>query len=84
MRASDGIRVSKFSKELLEAFNSGFTTSISIPDGNGVVRGISTFFRTGAECILIKLIQDYDEAILQEITGVSVVIGNKAKDSLFN
>ncbi|KAJ3224410.1 hypothetical protein HDU81_008568 [Chytriomyces hyalinus] len=71
VRAKDGLRVGGSSKALQFAFRSGVLTAISVPDGEGMLDGISVTFRTGAE--------SYTRAIVQSDTALHVNIGDSAK-----
>ncbi|KAI8829693.1 hypothetical protein BJ741DRAFT_622048 [Chytriomyces cf. hyalinus JEL632] len=72
VRAKDGLRVGGNSKALQFAYRSGVLTAISVPDGEGMLDGISVTFRTGAE--------GYSSAIIQADTALHVNIGNSAKE----
>ncbi|KAJ3206807.1 hypothetical protein HDU67_007940 [Dinochytrium kinnereticum] len=67
VRAVDGIHVGGDSRALREAFYGGVLTSISVPDTDGFVRGLSAAFRTGAEL--------YSEAILKAVVALHVDMG---------
>ncbi|KAJ3117413.1 hypothetical protein HDU96_006794 [Phlyctochytrium bullatum] len=67
VRAVDGLRVGGGSKTLNEAFRGGVLTSISVPVTDGMVRGLSVAFRTGAE--------RFDEAIVKATVGLHADTG---------
>ncbi|KAJ3216491.1 hypothetical protein HK099_005841 [Clydaea vesicula] len=72
-RGVDGLRVYKNgSKELIAAFNAGVTVAVSLPRSSGLMQGLSVAFYTGED--------NFRTAVLKEVTGVTVVMGNDAKD----
>ncbi|KAJ3117548.1 hypothetical protein HDU96_006309 [Phlyctochytrium bullatum] len=71
VRAVDGLRVGGGSKKLTAAYRGGVLTAISVPDTDGMFKGLSVALRTGAE--------HYDEAILKATVAYHAVVGDSGK-----
>ncbi|KAI9331590.1 hypothetical protein BDR26DRAFT_870060, partial [Obelidium mucronatum] len=71
--AKDGLRVGGESKLQEYAWKSGVLTAVSVPKGSGLVVGVSTAFRTGAQL--------YRDAIVVPDVGLHINLGDNAKES---
>ncbi|KAI8814834.1 hypothetical protein BJ742DRAFT_784580 [Cladochytrium replicatum] len=70
LRAADGLGLGN-SKVLNSTFYAGVTAAFAVPSSDGLVQGVSTLFRVGAE--------QYSEAIITELAAVHVGIGQTFK-----
>ncbi|KAJ3284781.1 hypothetical protein HDU79_007858, partial [Rhizoclosmatium sp. JEL0117] len=70
--AKDGVRVGGGSKLQEYAFRSGVLNVVAVPRGNGVIAGVSTVVRTGAE--------QYRDAIAVPDVALHISIGDSAKE----
>ena len=72
-RGVDGLRVwMNGSLELQAAWKSGVVVAVSLPRTEGILQGLSVAFKISN--------QNFKGSIVKDVTGVTVVLGNDAKD----
>ncbi|KAF9578312.1 hypothetical protein BGW38_005953 [Lunasporangiospora selenospora] len=73
--AADGLKFGGL--HMNEAFKAGVLVSVTAPDSEHVIQGISTAFRTGAESTIVG------DGIIKEQAALHVKIGQGVKSELF-